>query len=236
MRARRAAAYLAAVIVLGLAAGAFVWNATRTPGSRAEHAAAAVPGGRIAAGDAELERLLARAQRALNAGELTTPPGASAADLYREALRRSARDPRAIGGLEQVIEQLLTGAEAQLQQGQIDPAQELVSAAYAIDPAHPRVAFVIAEVAARRERALPGKAQRAGNVRDQAREVPAVAAPAPATATPDAPTTTSSPATPVPGVATATSEPATQTPALATEAATAATVPGPAATADKGQP
>ncbi|MBV8496032.1 MAG: hypothetical protein JO361_04530, partial [Gammaproteobacteria bacterium] len=85
-RARRAAACLAAVIVLGLAAGAFVWNATRTPGSGAEHAAAAVPGGHIAAGDAELERLLARAQRALNAGELTTPPGASAADLYREAL------------------------------------------------------------------------------------------------------------------------------------------------------
>jgi TonB family protein len=117
--------------------------------------------------DAELETLLRRADEALSAGSLTTPAGASAADLYREALRRNARDPRALEGLEQVIGRLLGSAEVQLKQGQLDAAQALASQARAIDPQHPRVAFLLGQIGTAREQAVLEKAQRAaahGNV------------------------------------------------------------------------
>ena len=117
--------------------------------------------------DTAFENLLSRADRALAAGQIVTPPGASAADLYREALRRNPRDPRALSGLEQVIGRLLTDAEALLEQHHLDGAQQLAEEARAIDPAHPRVAFMIGEIGAQRERAVLEKAQRAaatGNV------------------------------------------------------------------------
>src|SRR5207237_615664 len=56
----------------------------------AASAVPAVPAPAPDAGDAVLENLLARADHALGAGQIVTPPGASAADLYREALRRNA--------------------------------------------------------------------------------------------------------------------------------------------------
>lgn len=120
-----------------------------------------------AAVDVELENLLSRAERALQAGQIVTPPGASAADLYREALRRSPRDPRAAAGVEQVIDRLLTEAEVLLKANHPDGAQQLAEEARAISPSHPRVAFLIGQIAAQRERAVIDKAQRAaatGNV------------------------------------------------------------------------
>jgi periplasmic protein TonB len=122
---------------------------------------------RAASSDAQLESLLARADEALSAGELTAPAGASAADLYRAALGRNARDPRALNGLEQVIGRLLAAAEAQLQHGELDGAQALAEQARSIDPNHPRVAFLVAQIGAQREHAVLEKAQRAaagGNV------------------------------------------------------------------------
>jgi len=163
LRPRRAYWPFGLLAALGVAAAAFLWLSVRSP----EPARRPVSASSAAGGDAALESLLARADRALNAGELTTPAGASAAELYREALRRSARDPRAVNGLEQVIEQLLAGADAQLQRGELDAAQELTAQARAISPDHPRVAFVTAQIGAQRERAMLGKAQRtaaAGNV------------------------------------------------------------------------
>src|SRR2546429_9237885 len=82
----------------GLAALAapFLWvglNAPPTPPPPAPATA-----GRAApptASDAALEALLARADRALAAGDPVAPPGASAADLYRQALPPKAREPRA---------------------------------------------------------------------------------------------------------------------------------------------
>ena len=66
-----------------------------------------------------------------------------------------------------MIERLLTNAEAQLQANHLDDAQQLADAARAINPQHPRVAFLEAQIGAQRERAVLGKAQRAaasGNV------------------------------------------------------------------------
>jgi TonB family protein len=114
-----------------------------------------------------LEGLLARAGRALAAGQLVAPQGASAADLYREALRRNARDPRAVNGLEQTIDRLVSDAEGALQERHLDDAQQLADQAHAISPDHPRVAFLTAQIGAQRERVVLDKAQHAaatGNV------------------------------------------------------------------------
>ena len=119
------------------------------------------------AGDAILEGLLARADRALAGGQLVAPPGANAADLYREALRRNARDPRAVNGLEQTIDRLVSDAEGALQERHLDDAQQLADQAHAISSDHPRVAFLTAQIGAQRERAVLDKAQHAaatGNV------------------------------------------------------------------------
>jgi TonB family protein len=155
-------ALLAACAVI---AGPLAWIGTH-PSLPAPHAARASPAASPAPSvtvraDPALESLLSRAAQALNAGRLATPAGASAADLYREALRRNARDPRALKGLEQVIGRLLSGAEAQLQQGHLDAAQRLAGEARAISPDHPRVAFLMAQIDAQRERGVLDDAQRA---------------------------------------------------------------------------
>ena len=144
-------------------AAPLAWLLTRPP--PAETPAPATPAAAntaaAAANDAALEDLLARADKALAEGALVGPAGDNAADLYREALRRNARDPRAVNGLEQVIDRLVTDAEAQLQEHRLDAAQQLADEARAINPSHPRVAFLTAQIGAQRERAVLGKAQRA---------------------------------------------------------------------------
>ena len=159
--------WLLAAGVAALAAP-LLWVGVRAPPTTARPAPAAA--GRSAAptaGDVTLEGLLARADRALAAGQLVAPQGASAADLYREALRRNARDPRAVNGLEQTIDRLVSDAEGALQRRHLDDAQQLADQAHAISPDHPRVAFLTAQIGAQRERAVLDKAQRAaatGNV------------------------------------------------------------------------
>ena len=146
---------LIAAVVL-VVAGPLAWVALRNGSS-----APARPGAAAVGDDAALEDLLARADKALAADQLVAPPEASAAALYRQALQRNARDPRAVAGLEQVIDRLVTDAEAQLNQHHLDAAQQLADAARAINPDHPRVAFLAAQIGAQRERAVLGKAQRA---------------------------------------------------------------------------
>jgi TonB family protein len=153
-------AVIAAVLIA--VAAPLAWLLTRPP--PAETPAPTAPAAAntaAAANDAALEDLLARADKALAEGALVAPAGDNAADLYREALRRNARDPRAVNGLEQVIDRLVTDAEAQLQEHRLDAAQQLADEARAINPSHPRVAFLTAQIGAQRERAVLGKAQRA---------------------------------------------------------------------------
>jgi protein TonB len=149
------AALALALAVLALLA----WRALREP-SAAEAAAAQHPGPAVA-GDAALEDLLARADRALDAGALVTPPGENAAQLYREARGHNARDPRAANGLEEVISRLLAAADDELRAGHLDAAQRLCDAARAVNPEHPRAAFLAAQISAQRERAVLAQARRA---------------------------------------------------------------------------
>jgi TonB family protein len=155
-RPRRAQWGLIGAVVLAVAAP-LTWLALRSGGVTAPASAAAAAVG----DDAALEDLLARADKALAADHLVAPAEANAAALYREALHRNARDPRAVAGLEQVIDRLVTDAEAQLNDHHLDAAQQLADAARAISPNHPRVAFLSAQIGAQRERAVLGKAQRA---------------------------------------------------------------------------
>jgi protein TonB len=156
-RPGRGALVAITLAVVALIAALLIWRA-HAPGEVADGASAAPAS---AGDDATLESLLARADAALAAGALVAPPRENAAELYREALRRNARDPRAANGLEKVIDRLLASAEGELQQQHVDAAQQLIEQAHAIAPNHARVAFVAAQISARRERAVLNKAQRA---------------------------------------------------------------------------
>jgi protein TonB len=157
-RSRAVLTLLALAILLAIAAP-LVWRTVRAPQESPPSTPAAAAG--VAGDDAALESLLARAAQALAAGALVAPPRANAAELYREALKRNARDPRAVNGLGQVIDRLLAAAEAELQQQHLDAAQQLTEQARAIGPDHARVAFLAAQIGAQRERAVLNKAQRA---------------------------------------------------------------------------
>jgi protein TonB len=147
-RGRRGLAWLTLAGAL-LVAAPLAWRLTQTP--QLPPGGAPAPAARSsAADDPTLESLLTRADGALAAGALVAPPHENAAGLYREALQRNARDPRAVNGLEQVIGRLLAAAEGELQKQHLDAAQQLTEQARAIDPNHARVAFLAAQIAAQR--------------------------------------------------------------------------------------
>ena len=144
-RNRGALAWLALAAALALAAP-LLWRAQQSQQPQQIAQEATESHAPDASHDSALESLLARADAALAAGALVTPPQENAADLYREALRRNARDPRAVNGLAAVIDRLLASAEEQLQQQHLDAAQQLTEQPRAIDPNHARVAFLAAQI------------------------------------------------------------------------------------------
>jgi TonB family protein len=113
--------------------------------------------------DEALENLLSRAEAALASGALVAPPGANAAELYRQAQRRNPKDPRGSNGLEKVIDRLLSSAEGQLLAQHLDEAQRLTDLARAIKPDHVRVAFLMAQIGKERERAVLAQARQAAS-------------------------------------------------------------------------
>lgn len=113
--------------------------------------------------DEVLESLLARADSALASGALVSPPGANATDLYRQARQRKASDSRGANGLEKVIDRLLSSAEAQLLAQRLDEARRLTDQARAIKPDHVRTAFLMAQIAKERERAVLAQARQAAS-------------------------------------------------------------------------
>lgn len=159
-RARAAKRWLLAIAAVAAVAALLVWRAFQAPPQPSTPAAAHSTSAAVAP-DAALEDLLARADRALDAGALVAPPGENAAQLYREALQQNARDPRAANGLEEVINKLVVAGDAELRAGHLDAAQRLCDAARAVNPEHPRAAFLAAQISAQRERAVLAQAQRA---------------------------------------------------------------------------
>ncbi|HTD10513.1 MAG TPA: TonB family protein [Steroidobacteraceae bacterium] len=160
--------WLLAIVAVAAVVAPLAWRAFQEP--PAPGAPLATHGTPAAvAGDAALEDLLARADRALDAGALVAPAGENAAQLYREALQHNARDPRAANGLEEVINKLVTAGDAELRAGHLDAAQVLCDAARAVNPEHPRTAFLAAQISAQRERVVLRQAQRAAAAGDLGR-------------------------------------------------------------------
>ena len=151
------------VAVLAVVGGWFFLHKGAVPQSASPATAAAAPASAEATRDAVLEDLLTRAQAALASGALVAPPGANAADLYRQAQRRNPKDPRGTNGLEKVIDRLLSSAEAQLLAQHLDEAQRLTDLARAIKPDHVRVAFLLAQIGKERERAVLAQARQAAS-------------------------------------------------------------------------
>jgi len=117
--------------------------------------------------NAELDRLLDRADGALQRGALTAPAGDNALELYRLALRLNPNEQRAVIGLERLLDRVLTSAEQALLQERIDDAAKFVETARSINPDHVRVAFLTAQIGKERERAVLAQARSAasrGNV------------------------------------------------------------------------
>ena len=154
----------AVAVAIAAAAGSWFFSHRGDTGPlQTQPVAANEPAPVEAARDDVLESLLARAQAALSGGALVTPPGANAADLYREAQRRNPKDPRGANGLEKVIDRLLSGAEAQLLAQHLEEAQRLTDLARAIKPDHVRVAFLLAQIGKERERAVLAQARQAAS-------------------------------------------------------------------------
>ena len=158
-------ALIAALVLTGVW---LVFRKTESPSATAPATAGSTEAPlAVAARDDVLEALLTRADKAFAAGALVSPPEENAADLYKQALRRNANDPRAGSGLEKVIDRLLSAAEEQLLGQHIDEAQALTDQARAIKPDHVRVAFLTAQIGKERERAVLMQARQAaasGNI------------------------------------------------------------------------
>lgn len=149
------------VLVLAVA----IWLFTRTS-DESSGAHSSVPGAAqlpvsAATNDAQLEKLLARADEALKRGALVSPAGENAVELYRQALKRKTDDPRASLGLERVMDQLLTAAEKALLEDRTDDAAKLTDIARSVQPDHVRVAFLTTQIGKERERLLLAQARQA---------------------------------------------------------------------------
>jgi TonB family protein len=117
--------------------------------------------------DTVLTQLLSQADAALASGALIEPAGQNAVELYRRALDYNPASPAARDGMNRALDQLLTTAELELAAERLDAAARLVTAARRIRSDDARVAFLTAQIARERERALLAKARaeaQSGNV------------------------------------------------------------------------
>jgi len=99
-----------------------------------------------------LDAQLAQAEAALQRGELASPPGRNAVDLFKGALELDPGNALAKGGLVRVADRLLTAAERALTAGNTDDARRMVTVAEALQPATARGAFLAMQIERERER------------------------------------------------------------------------------------
>jgi TonB family protein len=172
-------------IVAAVVVGAGLWYATRGTGPKAPPAgtgAANVLGadGKPArAPDAAALAQLDLADKALARGQATTPPGQSAADLYRGVLQKYPGEPRAVAGIERIVNSMLTEAEQHFLQDKLDDAARLIEGARALQPDNVRIAFLSAQLGKERERALLAKARAAAASGDLSKALAVLSSSAP---------------------------------------------------------
>ena len=144
----------AAIVVFAAIAG---WLLTRGPAddtaaTDASGADAATAGGPKLDPAAAVDLELQKAREAFEAGRYTDPKGSSALDHYRQALAGEPKNAEASDGVHRVAEVMLARAEAALLDGKLREAGTAIKQAKAIEPAHPRVAFLEAQVAREADR------------------------------------------------------------------------------------
>jgi TonB family protein len=106
-----------------------------------------------------LDAQLKQAEGALQRGELASPPGRNAVELFRGALELDPSNSLAKGGLVRVADRLLTAAERALTAGNVDDAQRMVTVAESLTPATARGAFVMMQIGRENERAALTRAK-----------------------------------------------------------------------------
>jgi TonB family protein len=113
-----------------------------------------------------LRELLAQAEAALQHGELASPPGKNAVELFHGALELDPSNTLAKAGLVRVADRLLAAAERALTDGNPEDAKKMVDAAEALTPATARGAFLMMQIEMERERAVL-TAKRDGDAQDR---------------------------------------------------------------------
>jgi TonB family protein len=100
-----------------------------------------------------LQDQLKQAEAALQRGELASPPGKSAVDLFRGALELDPANTLAKAGLVRVADRLLAAAERALTAGNPEDARKMVAVAESLTPATARGAFLMMQIEMEQERA-----------------------------------------------------------------------------------
>jgi TonB family protein len=99
------------------------------------------------------DELLAQAEAALQRGELASPAGKNAVELFRGALELDPANTLAKAGLVRVADRLLSAAERALTGGNPEDARKMVAVAESLTPATARGAFLMMQIEMEQERA-----------------------------------------------------------------------------------
>ena len=92
-------------------------------------------------------------------GELASPPGSNAVELFRGALELDPGNTLAKAGLVRVADRLLSAAERALTAGNVEDARKMVDVAESLTPATARGAFLMMQIETEHERAALTRAK-----------------------------------------------------------------------------
>jgi len=106
-----------------------------------------------------LDEQLAQAEAALQRGELASPPGRNAVELFRGALSLDPSNTLAKAGLVRVADRLLSAAERAITAGSVEDAKKMVAVAETLTPATARGAFLMMQIEREHERAALTRAK-----------------------------------------------------------------------------
>ncbi len=102
---------------------------------------------------------LAQAEAALQRGELASPPGRNAVELFRGALELDPSNTLAKAGLIRVADRLLTASERAITAGNVEDARKMVAVAETLTPATARGAFLAMQIERENERSALTRAK-----------------------------------------------------------------------------
>jgi len=106
-----------------------------------------------------LSQQLTQAEAALQRGELASPAGRNAVELFRGALELDPTNTLAKAGLIRVADRLLSAAERAITAGSVEDARKMVAVAESLTPATARGAFLAMQIERERERAALTRAK-----------------------------------------------------------------------------